>query len=461
MVAGSAAVRQKAKLADLAVSKAERRLVGLAGDRDIVANSTNKVAVLVWKSPCNPVQRAHLELFQRARQLVERTARMPVAAAYLAPEAEAPECPCLPFAIRTVLCRLACEESDFIETCAWGWDISRTSERIIQQLTAKLSWSGGLRWEFQPWCLITGLHATDDRAYQDMPVVCMGPAVQSPAPCTVTDLEARIRRVRRRSYEHHPTVLLPTRHKTELPETLEEQEQRLQQLLISSDWEQLSESGLVSPNVLEPLRRAVVDPAETDFQLPGLDETDDDQSALEQLDTKTNARPDQGFSQSQDAFKKGRLHFTTGEAAKASQSSGRKVIAHLCNDQGNGGRGYFQAIKKTWGSVPSRQYFEWHRDRKLESVENRFRLGAAQFVQVSPLVEVANLIVLQGSRSGSKGGPLRLEALEDAVEALASHAAMQGASVHMQASGGAAMDKLVKLLREAAQKHHIDIFVYK
>jgi len=461
MVAGSA-VRQKAKLADLAVSKVERRLAGLAGDRDIDANSTNKVAVLVWNSPCNPVQRAHLELLQRARQLVERTARIPVAAAYLTPEAEAPDCPCLPFALRTALCRLACKESDFVETCAWGWDMSRTGERIIQQLTAKLSWSGGLHWEFQPWCLIAELRAADDRSCHDMPVVCMGPAVQSPARCAVTDLEARIRRVRRRSYEHHPTILLPTAHNTALPESLAEQERHLQTLLMNSDWEQLSESGLVSPRVLEPLRRAMLDPAETDFQPPGLDETDDDQwAAPEQLDTKTSAWADQGFSKDAWAFRKGRLHFTTGEAAKASQSSGRKVIAHLCNDQGNGGRGYFQAIKKTWGSAPSRQYFEWHRDRKLESVENRFRLGAAQFVQVSPLVEVANLIVLQGSKSGSKGGPLRLEALEEALEALANHAAMQGASVHMQASGGGAMDKLVKLLREAAQKHHIDIFVYR
>ncbi|CAE7751263.1 unnamed protein product, partial [Symbiodinium pilosum] len=115
---------------------------------------------------------------------------------------------------------------------------------------------------------------------------------------------------------------------------------------------------------------------------------------------------------------------------QASQSSGRKVVAHLCNDQGNGGRGYFQAIKKAWGSGPSRQYFEWHRDRSMEC-ENRFRLGAVQFVEVSPLVEVANLIALQGSRRGSKGGPLRLEALEEALEALGSHAARSRASVHM------------------------------
>ncbi|CAE7794013.1 unnamed protein product [Symbiodinium sp. CCMP2592] len=300
MVAGSAAVRHKAKLADLAFSKVERRLVELAGDRNMDANSTNKVAVLVWNYPCNPVQRAHLELLQKARQLLERTARIPVAAAYLTltPDAEAPDCPCLPFALRTALCRLACEESDFVETCAWGWDMSRTGERIIQQLTAKLSWSGGLHWEFQPWCLMTelrasDLRASDDRSYHDMPVVCMGPAVQSPARCTVTDLEARIRRVRRRSYEHHPTVLLPTAHNTALPESLAEQERHLQKLLINSDWEQLSESGLVPPRVLEPLRRGMLDPAEMDFQLPGVDETDDEP---EQLDTKTSAWADQGFS---------------------------------------------------------------------------------------------------------------------------------------------------------------------
>eukprot|EP00971_Amphidinium_carterae_P284177 5642171-Amphidinium_carterae.1 len=49
-------------------------------------------------------------------------------------------------------------------------------------------------------------------------------------------------------------------------------------------------------------------------------------------------------------------------------------------------------IQVEWGNAPSRAYFEWHRDRPTSG----FALGAVQFVQVSRLVEVANMICQQG-----------------------------------------------------------------
>ena len=198
-------------------------------------------------------------------QLVERTARRPVAAAFLAPELPELDAPGLSFALRTALCRMACEESDFAGACSWGWESSRTSERIIQQLTAKLSWSGGLRWEFEPWCLVTRLEADNRQA--DVRMVYIGQSVTAPASVhAVTGLEAKVRQTRLRRYDHLSPVLAS----------------QSTSLLIKDDWEPTLDPGLVSSRVLEHLRSALeADSLEMDLQLPedgehGSDESHDE-----------------------------------------------------------------------------------------------------------------------------------------------------------------------------------------
>jgi len=156
------------------------------------------------------------------------------------------------------------------------------------------------------------------------------------------------------------------------------------------------------------------------------------------------------------------VHFTTGDAAKASQSGGRKIIAHVCNDQGNGGRGFFQAIKREWGPAASRAYFEWHRDRGLLG---DFRLGAVQFVRVGPLVEVANMIGKQGSKEGSKGPPVRPAAVEEALREVGRHAAEIGASVHIPSANGGGVglpwEQLRPVLQAISKEHGVAIYVYR
>ncbi|CAJ1414720.1 unnamed protein product [Effrenium voratum] len=356
--------RTKAKLSNLPLAKLRARLEALAEQGDSVQRS---VAFLVWSTECCPVQFAHREVLERARQVLELRG-LQLGFAFLAPsKSEA----CLSLDLRAELCRKAFEEVPWIETCSWGWTGARSCGRILQQLQRSLAWSAGVRWDFRPFVL-----ATEVPAESVVPLVCLSPLFRGLPmghPCPTTAWRARL-------YQDQGVL----GHCRSLPENLVDAE--------CPDWPSLQPH--VPEAVLEHLRRALADgslsseageaspasaasakasPGEAKAAAPeALGST---VSALDLADFRVSA---------------GKLHFAHGEAAKASQGSGRKVIAHLCNDQGNGGRGYFQAIKKIWGSSPSRMYFEWHRDRNCEP-SNGFGLGAVQFVPVSPVVEIANM----------------------------------------------------------------------
>ncbi|MBD9722224.1 macro domain-containing protein [Streptomyces caniscabiei] len=109
---------------------------------------------------------------------------------------------------------------------------------------------------------------------------------------------------------------------------------------------------------------------------------------------------------------------------------GVKVIAHVSNDLGGWGKGFVLALSRRWPE-PEAAYRAWHRDRAT----NDFGLGAAQFVQVGPYTWVANLIGQRGIRTGSKGVPVRYEAIDTALGLLADKALELDASVHMPRIG--------------------------
>ncbi|MET8575201.1 Appr-1-p processing protein [Streptomyces sp. NPDC005012] len=123
------------------------------------------------------------------------------------------------------------------------------------------------------------------------------------------------------------------------------------------------------------------------------------------------------------------LTIITGDATNP-QAPGRKIIAHVCNDLGGWGKGFVLAISRKW-SEPERAYRRWHRER----AGNDFGLGAVQFVPVRPDLEVANMVGQRGIRTGSGGPPIRYEAVERCLDALAAHALARGASVHMPRIG--------------------------
>jgi O-acetyl-ADP-ribose deacetylase (regulator of RNase III) len=116
--------------------------------------------------------------------------------------------------------------------------------------------------------------------------------------------------------------------------------------------------------------------------------------------------------------------------ATSPQAKGPKVVAHVCNDLGGWGKGFVLAVSKRWPE-PEKAFREWHRGR----AGNDFGLGAVQPVQVKPDIWVANMVGQRGMRTGSNGPPVRYEAIERCLAALAEHATRLEASVHMPRIG--------------------------
>ncbi|OED48283.1 hypothetical protein AB832_00285 [Flavobacteriaceae bacterium (ex Bugula neritina AB1)] len=84
---------------------------------------------------------------------------------------------------------------------------------------------------------------------------------------------------------------------------------------------------------------------------------------------------------------------------------------------GGWGKGFVLAISKRWPE-PEKAYREWRRNR----ADNDFELGAIQIVKVSEYVYVGNMIAQQGIKTGSKGVPIRYEAVKDCLEKIAKEA---------------------------------------
>lgn len=110
---------------------------------------------------------------------------------------------------------------------------------------------------------------------------------------------------------------------------------------------------------------------------------------------------------------------------------GRQTIAHVCNDIGGWGRRFVLGLSRRWPE-PEEAYRARHRDRRT----NDFGPGAVQLVRVQPDVWVANMIGQRGIRWGGRL-PVRYEAIDTALGALAGKAVALGASAaHRVRAGG-------------------------
>ncbi|WP_426507687.1 macro domain-containing protein [Dactylosporangium sp. McL0621] len=123
------------------------------------------------------------------------------------------------------------------------------------------------------------------------------------------------------------------------------------------------------------------------------------------------------------------LRYVRGDATSP-QAAGPKLIAHVCNDLGGWGKGFVVALSRRWPE-PERDYRAWHRER----AHNDFALGAVRVVPVRADTWVANMIGQHGMRTGSKGPPIRYDALSLCLGAVADHAVRLQASVHMPRIG--------------------------
>ncbi|MFI8803590.1 macro domain-containing protein [Micromonospora chalcea] len=145
--------------------------------------------------------------------------------------------------------------------------------------------------------------------------------------------------------------------------------------------------------------------------------------------------------------------------ATSPQSKGPKIVAHVCNDLGGWGKGFVLAVSRRWPE-PERDYREWHRHR----AGNDFGLGAVRLVRVAPDLWVANMVGQRGMRRGSSGPPIRYDAVERCLTAVAEHAEELGASVHMPRIGcglaGGSWQRIEPLIRRALSDRGIPVTVY-
>ena len=116
--------------------------------------------------------------------------------------------------------------------------------------------------------------------------------------------------------------------------------------------------------------------------------------------------------------------------ATCPQTSGAKLICHVCNDLGGWGKGFVLAVSRRWPE-PEAEYRAWASTGRAGG----FGLGAVQCVQCEPLIWVANMVGQRGIKRGSSGSPIRYDALAQCLRHVAVKAVELGASVHMPRIG--------------------------
>ena len=152
------------------------------------------------------------------------------------------------------------------------------------------------------------------------------------------------------------------------------------------------------------------------------------------------------------------VRYLKGDATSP-QASGKKIICHICNDLGGWGKGFVMAISKRWPQ-PEKDYRQWHRER----AKNDFGLGAVRLIQVEDYVYVANMVGQRGMKTGSKGPPIRYDAVRKCLEAVAKEAVRLGASVHMPRIGcglaGGTWTRIEPVITETLIAGGVDVYVY-
>lgn len=145
--------------------------------------------------------------------------------------------------------------------------------------------------------------------------------------------------------------------------------------------------------------------------------------------------------------------------ATCPQVKGVKIIAHICNDLGGWGKGFVLALSKRW-SEPETEYRKWHKDKFYYN--NAFCLGNIQLIAVDKYIFIANMVAQHGMKTGSKGSPIRYDALETCLSKLRRFAIDLQASVHMPRIGcglaGGKWEKIEPIIQKTLSD--VDVFIY-
>mmetsp|Transcript_65143 Transcript_65143/g.121428 ORF Transcript_65143/g.121428 Transcript_65143/m.121428 type:complete len:485 (+) Transcript_65143:54-1508(+) len=464
---------QKGKLAAVSTDKIQDALGRLLQEPQRAASSADasvtRVAYLIASEPFDLVHAVHFTVLDAAAEAISRRAGLPVVGAYLVPwpeeELNGSQSELLLHSLhdRSTLCEAAAKRSSWIDVCPWGWTAApRLSDRMTAQIAKALRFSNGIQWEFEAWHVVRTCKQLEWVQQQRCsPVVCVAYGMQDAVLAKLVLAHERLSRERKapeggryacraRAFTKTSALLCASSSSSALVDPL-----RLRELVSLGRWEEALATGWIERAVADKLRDLSTVAAGDQAEVDDGERNQGNEQGEEPVEQIEDMLP--GNSPGSH----GKAQYTTGNAAKASQGKGRKIIAHACNDQGNGGRGFFQEIQTEWGNGPSRAYFEWHRDRPASG----FALGAVQFVQVNRLVEVANMICQQGSKSGSRGPPVRYDAIEKALNAVGEHAAALGASVHLPRigcgrGGGGDWGRIWGLIKNMASHHKVEVFVY-
>ena len=153
------------------------------------------------------------------------------------------------------------------------------------------------------------------------------------------------------------------------------------------------------------------------------------------------------------------ITYTKGDATRP-QTSGVKIIAHICNDLGGWGKGFVLSISKRWPE-PEIEYRKWYRNK----AKNNFKLGAVQIVQVEKYIHIANMVGQHGIRTvGDFRPPIRYNAVEGCLKILEKRTKELYGSIHMPRIGtglaGGKWEKIEPLIHDTLCKNDIPVYVY-
>ena len=138
---------------------------------------------------------------------------------------------------------------------------------------------------------------------------------------------------------------------------------------------------------------------------------------------------------------------------------GPGIIAHVCNDLGQWGKGFVLPLGKRHPAAEA-AYRDWAR-RKTDPP---FALGRVQFVQVAPELWVANMIGQRGIARRGGLPPVRYDALRECLRRIGAFAKTHGASVQMPRIGcglaGGVWGEIEPLVQETLAANSVQVTVF-
>ncbi len=148
-----------------------------------------------------------------------------------------------------------------------------------------------------------------------------------------------------------------------------------------------------------------------------------------------------------------KVKYIQGDATTP-QGKGKKIIAHICNDQGGWGAGFVLAISKKW-KEPEQDYREWYRGDK------DFELGNIHVVQTKQKdISVANMV----AQKGFGGVAVKYDKLRECLKKLCEIAKKEDASIHMPRIGcglaGGSWNKVEPIIEEELCNNGVEVTVY-